>query len=108
MIIEIFPGNFLRTRRTKMTLTNTAFHLVSDCPTIQKRVSHCADLGEYMMEAINRQWLKQYGNTRYFLHSISMPIVNLVNPHLTLLEQWQLKRAQSLVPTTFHNDLIPA
>jgi hypothetical protein len=75
-----------------MTSINSDIRLASDCPNINKRISHCADLGEYMKEAINRQWLRQFGDTRYFEHSVFKQIVNLVNPNLTFLEQWQIQR----------------
>jgi hypothetical protein len=61
-----------------------------------------------MMEAINRQWLRQFGNTRYFEHSAFKQIVNLLNPNLSLYEQWQLKRGQRLMPTAVHDSLMPA
>ena len=91
-----------------MASINSSIRLASNCPNSQKRISHCANLGEYMMEAINRQWLRQFGNTRYFHHTLNLPVVNLVNPNLSLLEQWQLKAEQCFVPTTSHNHLIPA
>lgn len=75
-----------------MTSINSTICMMNDCPNNQKRTSHCADLAEYMMEVINRQWLRQCGNTRYFEHSAFKQIVNLVNPNLTYFEQWQLQR----------------
>ena len=77
-----------------MASTNSTIRLANGCPYCQKRIAHCTDLGEYMMEAINRQWLGLYGDIKYFEHSAYKQIVNLINPKLTLLEQWLLKRGQ--------------
>lgn len=80
-----------------MTSTIKDIRLLSGCPSIQKRISHCSDLGEYMMEATRRQWLITCEVTRYFQHSATEQVVNLINSSLTLLEQWQLKREQRSV-----------
>ena len=91
-----------------MTSISSAIHFVSNCPKNQKRTSHCVDLGEYMMEVINRQWLRQFGDRRYFEHSVFKSIVNLVNPNLTLFEQWELNHGQRFASSANHNFLMPA
>ena len=77
-----------------MASTNSIIRLANDCSYCQKRISHCTDLSEYMMEAINRQWVREYCVIKYFEHSAYKKIVNLINPRMSLLEQWLCKRGQ--------------
>ncbi len=87
-------------------ISTATIRLANNCSKRQKFIAHCTDLGESMMEIINRQWLRHYGNARYFEHSVSREMVNLVNPDLTLLEQWQLKREQRPEPAAVFDDTL--